>query len=268
MVKICTYVDKRTDFIRIQARAFKTFFKDDYEYIVFNNASDESPGGMRDQITNVCQEQGVRCIRVQNRNHNTANEAHAAALNWSYREVILKEAIPDYLFIVDFDTVLLRDFSVAKYLEGYDITGIWQGRGTPEHEIKYLWPGMLMLNMKTLPNKETIDLYCGHVDGIGVDVGGQLAVYLRNNPTVKVKSLSDTGQFTIEGAKQHLPAKILERYVDDYKWSLMANAIIHYGAGSNWNHRPASFHTQKTACYEFFLEQCIADRSMFNPTVE
>ena len=67
-------------------------------------------------------------------------------------------------------------------MDGYDLAAVPQGRSN----ISYLWPGLAFMDMRTLPNKETINWNCGKVDGVSVDTGGHMHIYLKNNPALRV----------------------------------------------------------------------------------
>jgi hypothetical protein len=60
-VLIMTYSYNRPDFIEIQNKIFKKFLKDDYTFVVFNDASQEE---MANQITETCNKLNLPCIRI------------------------------------------------------------------------------------------------------------------------------------------------------------------------------------------------------------
>ena len=53
-------------FIEWQCKMFAKFIKDEYEFVVFNDANNEK---MAQRIQNVCNQCGVRCIRIPQEIH-------------------------------------------------------------------------------------------------------------------------------------------------------------------------------------------------------
>ncbi|MBU3940491.1 MAG: hypothetical protein KKH88_00995, partial [Nanoarchaeota archaeon] len=66
MIKIYTYADKRPDFIPYQFKSLKHFLTDEFEYIVFNNATNSFN---RWKINNLCNKLGIKVYPIKNPNH-------------------------------------------------------------------------------------------------------------------------------------------------------------------------------------------------------
>ena len=60
-VLIMTYSFNRPDFIEIQDKTFKKFLKDDYTFVVYNDARDEE---ISNQIIETCNRLNLQCIRI------------------------------------------------------------------------------------------------------------------------------------------------------------------------------------------------------------
>src|ERR1700733_4465594 len=60
-VLIMTYSFNRPDFIEIQDKTFKKFLKDDYTFVVFNDAPQEE---VANQIIETCNRLNLPCIRI------------------------------------------------------------------------------------------------------------------------------------------------------------------------------------------------------------
>lgn len=60
-ILIITHNFNRPDFIEIQHATFKKFLQDDYEYVVFNDATDST---LVQQINNICNKLQIEWIRV------------------------------------------------------------------------------------------------------------------------------------------------------------------------------------------------------------
>src|ERR1700684_2505146 len=73
-VLIITHSYCRPDFIELHHKTFKAFLKNDYEYVVFNDASDPH---LKRKIEKTCEKLGIRCIRVPQELHAQRNDAGA-----------------------------------------------------------------------------------------------------------------------------------------------------------------------------------------------
>ncbi len=82
-VLIMTHVYNRIDFIELQVKTFAAFLKDDYEYVVFNDAPDNN---MKAKIEQTCQAQGIRCFRVPDHkpNRQTPSYRHMDGIKYSF----------------------------------------------------------------------------------------------------------------------------------------------------------------------------------------
>jgi hypothetical protein len=118
--------------------------------------------------------------------------------------------------------------------------------------------------MHTLPQKNTLNFYCGNIDGAGLDVGGMLYNYFQAHPEVKIRYIPHTSHISPENGNMHcLPRAIQEIYKSEYKLEMIAEAILHYGAGSNWNLKPEEFHNRKTNLLMFALHGAMEGRIEF-----
>jgi hypothetical protein len=185
-ILIITHVYCRPDFIEMHKRTFDAFLKEDYEYRVFNDA----PGpDMQNQIEQTCNRLGITCMRVPQELHNQRNDAGARHIHSiQYSLDTIGYDYDGIVFIIDSDMFLVRPFSVLEYLEQYDFIGQKQTRpcdGDPE--VTYIAPLLVFMNMKTLPNKRTINFDGGFINGHACDVGGHIYYYFKDNPSVKVK---------------------------------------------------------------------------------
>jgi len=268
MIKFCTYAEKRFDFLPMQYKTIEKFIADPFEYLIFNNAQDENVAA---DIQRVGQSIGgsSRVIRVTERNHNTANEAHAQALNWSYQNVILKESC-DYVVFIDFDMFLMTPLSIVKFMENYDLIGNAQQKG----HVQYFWPGLLFLKLANLKDKESINLFCGQVDGISVDAGGQFFNYLRSHPDVKKLGIYHT---SIIQDKKHLSnyfvEDIVNKYVESiiepnyykigYGFEIYYDLFLHYGRGTNWDHMSQDIIHGKNILINEIIERILLNENIF-----
>jgi hypothetical protein len=165
---------------------------DEYEYVVFNDATDKS---LESQINDICSRLHIRCIRVPQENRTQPNTVidiskyvfwaglrHAEAILYSLNTLGFDH--PGIVMMIDSDMFLVKNFSVEKYMAGYDIAGLEQVRG-PMH---FLWAGLIFFRMDTLPNKYSMRFQGGVAEGdIPYDTGGSLHYYLKDNPSIRVR---------------------------------------------------------------------------------
>lgn len=284
-ILIFTYSYNRPDFIEIQYRTFKKFLKDDYEFIVFNDASTPE---MEKQIMNTCEKFGIRCSRIPQEIHNRPylqrwpgdDYNHPTVRNCNVVQYSLDTLgffHDDIVMILDSDLFLIKEFSIKDYLNSHDIGGVLQLRYKDGiASIRYLWIGLAFLNMATMPNKSTINFNCGRVDGIPVDAGGQTHYYLQNNPIAKVNYFNQMlfDDLKCDFCKQnqytsclHIANILKELGLNDPLITLVQTGVsmeifldahfIHYRGGSNWDYQSPNFHANKTKHLTDFIQRIL-----------
>lgn len=186
-ILIITPTSNHPEYIKLQDISFKKYLQDAYEFIVFNDATDDKT---KQEIENTCAELNIACIRVPQENRpigtlvSWASYRHGQALNY-----IMQTEVADYsgiVALIDSDMFLIKEFSVATYLKGYDIAGL--NRGPDNNKMAYIWPGLLFFRMNNLPNKKTINFM--PEDSLHYDTGGSLCHYFTANPLVKTRLFS------------------------------------------------------------------------------
>ena len=253
-VLLFTYAYNRPDFIETQYKTFKKFLKDDYEFVVFNDARDR---GMEQRINGVCKQLGIRCIRIPQEIHERpylkrwpGESKHAPAVRncnvvmYSLNEVGFKH--DGIVALFDSDLFLVKDFSISGYTKGYDLAGLPQ----PRPGITYLWIGLTFLDMRTMPNKTTIDFNCGRVGDQPVDSGGYTYYYLKNNPQLRVDFFDKNFMKGFHFIDGQTSAVSLEN----------DTMFLHYYAGTNWTNYAASYHDHKTAVLNQFIDRILSEK--------
>src|ERR1700730_12585549 len=127
-VWMITHAYNEPEFIRMQAESFKKFMKDDYEFVVFNDASDERMARM---IETMCKEHSVRCIRVPQEIHDwpylarspgepyhRPNVRHVNCCQYSLDTIGFD--FDGIVGFIDSDMFLIRPVSIVDLMEGYD----------------------------------------------------------------------------------------------------------------------------------------------------
>lgn len=273
-VLIFTYSYNRPDFIEIQYKTFKKFLRDEYEFIVFNDAIDPKA---HMEIKQMCQNYDITCIAIP-------QEIHTGAYNPSVRNCdVVQYSLntlgfehDDIIALFDSDLFLIKEFSIRDYLKGYDLFGVHQKR---DH-IDYLWIGLVFLNMGTMPQKNTINFGCGAIGNTVVDAGGFSHYYLKNNPEARVAycdGILYLHDFTCNECIQNdklscnhnidkmeklnfSPALInlAQSGRNNIMEVYLHNTFLHYRAGTNWNNDSAHYHQRKTNLLNTFIKELLA----------
>lgn len=262
-VLIITHSFNRPDFIEIQDKTFKKFLKDDYTFVVFNDAPQEE---VSNQIIETCNRLNLPCIRIPQSIHDAPYLQRWPGEEYNHPCVRCANVVQFSLdtlgfdhngivMIIDSDMFLVKEFCVQDFLTGFDIAGVPQSR---EH-VKYIWNGLVFFNMQTLPDKKTIDFNCGKVDGIGVDVGGHTYNYFKSHPEVIIKVIDNghyPSNFIVSESTNENVKFLFSHNVNDFEF-LLKNSFFHYRSGGNWNNQPKEYHEKKTIVLNSFIDKCL-----------
>lgn len=261
-VLIITHSYNRPDFIEIQDMTFKRFMKEDYEFVVFNDAQTEK---MCQQIFDTCRKLNLTCLRIPQSIHDAPylhrfpgedynNPSVRCANVVQYSLDVLGFDHDGLVVLLDSDMFLIRDFSVADYLGEREIAGIPQTRG-PVH---YLWNGLMFLNMNTLPDKRSLNFNCGIVEGQHVDTAGFTYYYFQQHPEVKVAVIPhyyiDKWTTLTEDQNRFQSIAYLYSLHPDNIEFMLDHTFLHYRSGGNWDQRSVEYHARKTQILKQFIE--------------
>lgn len=183
-VLIMTPTSNHPEFIAMQDKAFKKFFKDDYEFVVFNDALEDH---ITQGIFKMCASLNIRCIRVPQENrivghaYSWASYRHGQAIDYMMQTMGFNH--DGIVVLIDSDMFPIKEFSVNKFLKGYDIAGL--SRGIRGETTEYLWAGLIFFRMNTLPSRETMSFQVDDKTDIPLDSGGALSHYFYANPSIK-----------------------------------------------------------------------------------
>lgn len=273
-VLIITHSHSRPDFIELQHKTFKAFLKDDYEYVVFNDAPTHE---MSSVIKNTCKKIGVRCIRVPQELHAQRGDPgarHIHGIQYSLKTIGFDHK--GIVFMIDSDMFLFKPFSVHDFVGNSDLVGQKDVRPhVGPVSVTYITPLLVFMNMQTLPNKRSINFEGGIINGHACDVGGHIHYYLKQNPSINMKFLP--GLCVTELAEKNNFDQLQKLGYDDITayWMLSLknnfdasdphrlqfhgdNHFLHYVAGgSNWNHRSQAYHAKKTRIINDFVDEMI-----------
>ena len=257
-----TYAHSRPDFIELHVKTFEAFLQDEYEYVVFNDAPNNQ---MRKKIHQTCEKLGVRCFDVPPHASDRQNPSlrHCDGIRYSLKTIGF-----DYngmVAMIDAEMLLVRRFRGAGYIKDYEFIGCHQVRAKGTIRVEYTAPCLVFMDMRTLPNKRTINFEVGHIKGLACDVGAHTYYYFKNNPTVKLKWYvsapknglpQDAGSLHALGYDENSINLILTMD-GKYGFEFHGNSyfIHYYTGGSNWPGYSQSWLNEKNRLLYQFINQ-------------
>jgi len=159
-MKVITPVVNNPVFIEIQYLTLKKYLKNDFEFIIFNDAKDfpdYTNGGditLKNKIIEKCKELNIKCININNNHHRynlSGSIRHTEALNLIVQYQL---ANPDKYLILDSDMFLIDYLDINKY-SNYKSAIVLQKR--LNNKINYLWSGLSYFDMEKINNFELLD---------------------------------------------------------------------------------------------------------------
>jgi hypothetical protein len=201
-MKIISIFDKHSEFIKYQYDSILKHVKSDYEYIVFNNASN-----IEQEILNkkVCDEIGVKCIRINVNYRQPPSNIAGDALNEAFK--YLKN---DLVFKIDSDMFFISDIDLNSFFGNYDLSyiPIYVSNNT---EVE-MWSGIFGINMKNIE----IDLDFRPNVKPNSDTFGQSSLLTSNNRyTKKIFELCNLYNFNDNVIETSINLACNVRYVND-----------------------------------------------------
>ena len=269
-ILIITHAFNRPDFIEIQQKTFKKFFKDPYTFIVFNDGRDPV---LRNKIQETCEKLDINCIDIPQAIHDKPYLYRRKGEDYNIPSVRTANAVQYSLdilgfehngnvMIIDSDMFLIKKFSIFDFLKDYDFAGVPQVRGIRN----YVWNGLLFFNMKTIPNKFDMNFNCGIVEDQCTDTGGYMYYYLKNNPLIRIRyfSASYLNDFNQEYFESSLvDEKFKKSFMDFIKQApdkiefFLDYTFLHYRSGGNWNNQSENYHRLKTVIFNTFIDSIL-----------
>jgi len=223
-IRLLSFHYNRPDFVEFQYKAFKKFFNKDHELIVFNDASDLQ---IAQEIQQVCDKYGIQCVRFLQHWHEKSSlidEIH----KWKnitdvtgligYPELlgrhpsirhchVIQYALDnfgydhdDILGLLDGDMFLIKKFDIREYLKHDDMIGYAIKDVTKT--VEYIWPGIVFLNLKKLPNIKDLHFNVTCVDKHVTDSGGHSYFYLKSYPQIRLKKYNADSIFRLSKLKR------------------------------------------------------------------
>lgn len=188
---VMTHTYNQPELIYWQNATFKKFLKDDYQFVVFNDAPDAETS---QETRALCDALEIQCIDVPQSIHNHlapylpgsrnpfGDPSAECADTIQYMLDTLGFDHPGIVAVFDSDMFLIREISIEKEMQEYAIGGHPQYRQGSHERITYLLPNLVFLDMRKLPDKRSLNFNVGRIDGVNVDTGGYTYYYLQQHP--------------------------------------------------------------------------------------
>lgn len=234
-IKIFSVHAKRTDFLELQYKSFLHFLEDEFEYYCIDNFIEPEKSSY---IKQKSKELGINYIRFDSYELEGSPFDHAPALN-SIKTITSDE---DINVVVDFDIFLISNFSIIKYIESYDISGIYQQRNN--FDLEYLAPFLVITNS----NRQFSSIDFDSRKDILSDVGGNTSLYIKNK---KVKLSKHTSALNKEQDSKCFNID----YNISFGCQIIESSFLHYYRGTNWDQNPPSYYSEKTKWLIYALDE-------------
>lgn len=286
-VLIITHCYNRSEFIEMQYRSFTALFLDEHEYVVFNDAPNES---MNKEIHRACNTLGIRCFDIPQSLHKPddhPNDRHATGVNFSLDKIGFDN--DDIVCIIDSDVFLIRPLNIHEYMKNKHIISVIKGT---DPNIDYLCPVLMFLNMPMLPDRQSMRFDPIRANGISADSGGHSHYYLKSHRHLSVEPIEVIWSYNLflGNIDTNLSVDIttpdnikIEKYEDlgfnKHEISFMLKRpntfefyfdkhFVHYHGGSNYHGLSAMFHAQKKMIFNELIDDAITSflqsKNVFN----
>jgi hypothetical protein len=157
-MKVITCVVNNPIFIEIQYKTLKKYLKNDFEYIVFNDAKpfpDITNGNnvnLKTDIEDLCKRLNIKCINIPNdtyyhRSIKCTSTRTAMGMNFMLKYQI---ANPDQYLILDSDMFLIDYLDVNERYKGYKTAFNLRKRFLNNKIYRYMWVGIVYMDMRKI----------------------------------------------------------------------------------------------------------------------
>lgn len=220
--------------IDIAHRQFKKFMKEEFEYILFNDAFDPK---MEKNIDVIAKFNNIKCVRVPQSIHkaNNPSECYASTLNWAVREYAIQNKC-NIIVLMHTDVFPVCDVSISNILGDSVIASTAEFRILGEKGISYFYPAFTIIDMNKLSNPLELDFGLD----TGLDAGGKTRHFIEKYPndvkfipnhqityfirTLGTESIAEYYKTDLEICRSH-----------GLSAGWIADGFLHYMAGSQWN---------------------------------
>jgi hypothetical protein len=223
--------------IDIMYRQFKKYMKEDFDFILFNdafNTKDEV------DINTVASCNNINCVRVPQSIHPNQNPSggYAETLNWALHEYT-KDKDFDIIVLMHSDIFPICQTSISEILGNYVVASTTEFRKIGDVGVTYLYPAFTIINMKALKQIGIKELDFGLAPG--VDTGGKTKDFVAKYPdSVKLLPNHQASYFlrTLnenESLAQYFKEDLEITRAAGLSSGWICEGIYHYMAGTQWN---------------------------------
>lgn len=259
---IITFCYNCPEFIEMQAKTFKRFVLDEYDYVVFSDAPHEQGHAL---IAQKCAELGVTCVRIPQSIHEhpyylplnmpeiygnhqvPSNVRHVHCVQYSLNTIGFD--CPDTVLLIDSDMFLVRPLHIGEYMKDLDVASFFKGSDNGAGKtIMYMCPALTFLNMKTLPNSRSMNFNCGWVNECSGDSGGFTHYYLKEHPELRMKSVDSLYSGQMYCSDRFFPNE------NRHNVSVSEQQKIEYWKQRGFNEKEITFLLKNPDTIQYFME--------------
>lgn len=154
--------------------------------------------------------------------------------------------------ILDFDLILINDFSFNEWLGERVIGGLPEYRG----QTKYFWAGLIAMDIGRMNDLESLNLAWGIPPNLDWgDTGSHLHIWLSKNWSVDKIALMDFS-LKINSYNKNMyliPDDLKMLYKDGFDFWIQEKAFLHFTRGTKWNGDSEETWKEKFNCFEKWL---------------
>lgn len=261
-VLVMTHCYNSPEFISYQWASLNKFMKDEFSFVVFNDASDPQ---VVSEIESICTKYQIQCQRVPQQIHTlpylardgerTGGASVECCDTIQYMLNSMGFAYPGCVVLLDSDMFLIHDLNVEELLQRHELIGHPQTRQGVHETIEYILPNLILFNMNSLPDKNSFNVNLGTIDGVTLDSGGFIYYYLKLHPTLSWQQCDI--RYGVPETHLHLDRDTLKRLRAtpllyqmvtssefDYEY-YMKYTFFHFRAGSNWYNKERHWFDKK-----------------------
>lgn len=249
------------EYIDLQIKSLRKFFKSEFKFIVINDAKLEgdltnfNQVNLEEKINSICDKNNLECVRFPQDLHLNRNKLfpnttepkcnHPSARTSGTVQYCVNHFVKNYnngyLMILDADMFFINDFNIIEFIKNYNVAGIKQKMG-------YLWNGICIFDSKL--NLKELNFDCGYINKDPVDTGGQTYYFMQKYKNIiKYKPITCshyTFEKTFKKESDNIK-KILLEYCklrkdrSANKEIILDNCILHIRNGGNWDYKTKEF---------------------------
>lgn len=164
-MKVITCVVNNPTFIEIQYKTLKKYLKNDFEYIVFNDAksfpdfTNDNDVNLKKEIEDLCKRLNIKCINIPNDTHfhksiKCPSTRTALGMNFMLKYQI---ANPDQYLILDSDMFLIDYLDVNERYKDFKTAFNLRTRFVNNKTYRYMWVGIVYMDMSKIDDIYYLD---------------------------------------------------------------------------------------------------------------